>query len=181
MKNYLNQIGRLDESYVKLAQQNYEQSRKKSVCNARQKVNGKTYAGKTKKCLDMQKVAKGAMITVMLVGLGYGASTYNTVTDYNVASHKVASEELSSAADELNYQNYQNIQKQDKTIFDKIADSNSTLNQISAEKKELKETGDYGFWDQNKLRDDAINNVARENTISSIKEAEEYTNGGISK
>lgn len=176
MKNYLNQIGKIDDSYVKLAQQNYERARSNSLKQERQRISGKTYVGKTTKTKEFSNKAKLAILTIGLAGMIVITNNVNTVLDYQTETNKVEKELLPEAYKQAEFNNYQNVQSDN--IITSIKSDIDTLNQISNEKKILKDTGNYSIFDSNQLHDDAIRNVAVENTNAEIAEMNEYMSRG---
>lgn len=179
----LNQVGRLDDAFISMAQRNYQNAKEKSVKQVKQKINGRLYVGKTTKCKKTQMHAKKTILMVtgaiLIGGISYSTAVKNnTISDYNTAVyHQEQDIPFEKATDEYNYQNYKS--ETEPTGFEKLTQSKEILNEISEEKARLKATGDYGIFDANKLYDDAINNVAESHVDQMVNEAEEYS-GGIS-
>lgn len=191
--NSNNQVGLLDDSFVKLVQDQHRnnkdvteveiekmesvirRSKEKSITNTRQRVNGRVYPGKTKKIMDFKDAAIGITLAVTMIGLTAIYSSANKVMDYNVEVNKVVKENLSTV-EQSNLESYENITE---STLDKIKEPFEVLSQISDKKDELKATGDYkGGILNSQLTPDAISEVALENVNQKMEEMNEYVDGG---
>lgn len=191
--NSNNQAGVLDDSFVKIAQDRYQEnkniskeeqermervirkSKEKSITNARQKVNGRIYPGKTKKVMDFRKTAKWTILAVSMIGLVSIYTSANKVIDYNAEVNRVVNENLSTV-EQSNLESYQNVTE---STLDKIKEPFEVLSQISDKEEELKATGNYkGGILNSQLTPDAISEVALENTNKTVEEMNEYIDGG---
>ena len=190
--NSNNQIGLLDDSFVKIAQDKYQnttqeereriervirKSKEKSITHTRQRVNGRVYPGKTKKVMDFKKAATATILAISMIGLASIYSSANKVMDYNAEVNKVVKENL-SIVEQGNLESYQNVTE---STLDKIKEPFEVLSQISDKEEELKATGDYkGGILNSQLTPDAISEVALENVNQKIEEMNEYVDGGQS-
>lgn len=175
--NDMNRLNYLDDSLVAVAQQKYQESKNKSITQENIKVNGSLYPGKTKKIISFRTAAIASMVAITLVGL-HDYANYEMLGDYKKATNEIVQEQLPETYDQLNYQNYQNIVNNQNSFIEEYKQNQEVLTQIKEEKQELKQTGDYGFFDGARLKDDAIQNVALENTLNSIEEAQNYYEEG---
>lgn len=191
--NSNNQVGLLDDSFVKLVQDQHRnnkditeveiekmesiirRSKEKSITNTRQRVNGRVYPGKTKKIMDFKDAAIGITLAVTMIGLTAIYSSANKVMDYNVEVNKVVKENLSTV-EQSNLESYENITE---STLDKIKEPFEVLSQISDKEDELKATGNYkGGILNSQLTPDAISEVALENVNQKMEEMNEYVDGG---
>lgn len=191
--NSNNQVGLLDDSFVKLVQDQHRnnkditeveiekmesvirRSKEKSITNTRQRVNGRVYPGKTKKIMDFKDAAIGITLAVTMIGLTAIYSSANKVMDYNAEVNKVVKENLSTV-EQSNLESYENITE---STLDKIKEPFEVLSQISDKEDELKATGDYkGGILNSQLTPDAISEVALENVNQKMEEMNEYVDGG---
>ena len=191
--NSNNQVGLLDDSFVKLVQDQHRnnkditeveiekmesvirRSKEKSITNTRQRVNGRVYPGKTKKIMDFKDAAIGITLAVTMIGLTAIYSSANKVMDYNVEVNKVVKENLSTV-EQSNLESYENITE---STLDKIKEPFEVLSQISDKEDELKATGDYkGGILNSQLTPDAISEVALENVNQKMEEMNGYVDGG---
>lgn len=191
--NSNNQVGLLDDSFVKLVQDQHRnnkditeveiekmesvirRSKEKSITNTRQRVNGRVYPGKTKKIMDFKDAAIGITLAVTMIGLTAIYSSANKVMDYNAEVNKVVKENLSTV-EQSNLESYENITE---STLDKIKEPFEVLSQISDKEDELKATGDYkGGILNSQLTPDAISEVALENVNQKMEEMNGYVDGG---
>lgn len=191
--NSNNQVGLLDDSFVKLVQDQHRnnkditeveiekmesvirRSKEKSITNTRQRVNGRVYPGKTKKIMDFKDAAIGITLAVTMIGLTAIYSSANKVMDYNAEVNKVVKENLSTV-EQSNLESYENITE---STLDKIKEPFEVLSQISDKEDELKATGNYkGGILNSQLTPDAISEVALENVNQKMEEMNEYVDGG---
>lgn len=191
--NSNNQVGLLDDSFVKLVQDQHRnnkdvteaeiekmesvirRSKEKSITKAKQRVNGRVYPGKTKKIMDFKDAAIGITLAVTMIGLTAIYSSANKVMDYNAEVNKVVKENLSTV-EQSNLESYENITE---STLDKIKEPFEVLSQISDKEDELKATGNYkGGILNSQLTPDAISEVALENVNQKMEEMNEYVDGG---
>lgn len=174
--NAYNEVGRLDESMILMAQEKFNKSKEKSITKTKQRVPGRLYAGKTSKMIAFQNTAKIIAASILLVGIGYVGVQANTLTDYNVAENIIISEELSTT-EQTNLKNYQNVTE--GNIVDKVSENIKILEQIDEKKDELAASGEYEWGKFNsQIYPDAIKAVAEENVFNEIQEMNSDLDGG---
>lgn len=176
----LKEVGRLDDSFVEMAQQRYQAAKDKSVNKTKQKINGELYVGRTFKCQQIQAKAKNAMILVAIAAtvgtIGYISSVANTLDSYDLAVNEAEGNlPFSNFSDKRKYNEYK--KENEPNVLEKITEAKETLNEISEEKDKLKETNNYSFFDINKLTDDAIQNVANDHVNNLYMESKENSGG----
>lgn len=167
--NLMNQIGYLDDSMAKMAQEKSESARSKSVVSSKQKINGRLYPGKTQKLASFSALAIATTMT-MIVGVST-ISNMDTINNYEARVNEINSEHLTNASDQIRYADYE--KENDKSFMEKMNEDREILNQIEEEKLALKEAGEYGL-DSNRLRQDAINNVALENADDYLQQINDF-------
>jgi len=167
--NLMNQIGYLDDSMVKMSQDKYEQAKRKSVVSSKQKINGKLYPGKTQRIMSFSALAIATIMT-MMAGIST-LSNMDTINNYEARVNEINVPQLTNISDQINYADYE--KENGKNFIEKMSEDREILNQIEEEKLELKETGEYGL-DANRLRQDAINNVALENADNYLQQINDF-------
>ena len=171
-----NENKNLDDSLVRIAQERHEQVKQKSITNARQKVNGRVYPGKTKNIEEFKKIAIGVMLTALVAATGYGYIQSDKLIDYDVQFGRAVANEL-DVVDQFRFEDYQN--NTEGNFVDEIKEDFSVLGQISDKEKELAASGEYEWGRLNSdLRDDAIQMVAEENALAEIQEMRDYYEEG---
>lgn len=191
--NSYNEIGLLDESFVKLVQDQYKKnkelnndevekmeeiinkSKQKSIGNTKQRVSGRVYPGRTKMIIKFKEIAVETILIASIIGLASIHSSVNKVMDYDTEVNKIVKENLSTV-EQTNLKNYEHATE---SVLDKVKEPFEVLSQISDKEEELKATGDYKWGILNsQLLPDAISEVALENVNQKLEEMNEYVDGG---
>ena len=176
----------LDYAFMVIAQEKYDNAKKKSVTNTRQKTSGRLYPGRTRNIINFRKAAQIALVTI---GLAIAARNYaqtEKLVDYDAQFGKVVLDEL-SASDQLQFERYQNSTQ--GNFFEQRDKDKVVLEQIADKMDELADSGEYQWGKLNaNLKEDAIKTVAQENALKEIEamentpsqfqELEDYIRGG---
>lgn len=191
--NSLNEIGLLDESSVKLVQDQYKKnkdlnhgevkkmeeivnrSKQKSITNTKQKINGRTYPGRNQAVISFREKASIIIIAAVIVGLTHVGQEINKKMDYDAAVYQITKQEL-DLSEQMKFEDYK---EESKSLLGDIKESIEVLSQISDKEQELRESGDYK-WPlfNNDIYNDAIYEVAQENTKEEIQDMREQLDGG---